>query len=136
MHVKSPTNVPGAVLYCARCRGIAAYIVHTVLFRARRFRPQSFDKARELLANRTAHGLRAAERGADRFLRSMAIEPVWRIPIRLEQQLLFELAGPVAGKRLLDVGCAMERLHWIFPHAYRGRALPSYINVIGLGPRM
>ena len=23
----------------------------------------------------------------------------------LEQQLLFELAGPVAGKRLLDVGC-------------------------------
>jgi len=51
-HVKSPTNVPDVVYYCGRGRGTAAYIVHTVLFRARRFRPQDFDKAEQLLANR------------------------------------------------------------------------------------
>ena len=112
MHVKSPTNVPGAVLYCARCRGIAAYIVHTVLFRARRFRPQNFDKARELLANRIAHGQRAAERGADRFLRSVAIEPAWRIPIRWSSNssssLLARLPAATAGRRLCDGALALE----------------------------
>lgn len=51
----------------------------------------------------------------------------------LEQQLILELLGSVAGKTLLDVGCGDGKLYGLL---HRGRALPSYMKVMGLGPRI